>query len=189
MVGPDTLVALVQGDGLLLLFPLALVEGPIVTVIAAWLARADPLLLTEVYAVCVAADLLGDLGLYALGRRAPALPPRWRRRLGLGGDRLARLAAHFETRGARTLLLGKLTHSGGFAVLLAAGASHMRLAPFLLFNLLGTLPKTAALMALGYAFGAAYGAIDAWLFRVSALMFLMLAGAALLWLRARRRAR
>ena len=38
MIGPETLAALIARHGLAIVAPVALVEGPIVTVIAAWLA-------------------------------------------------------------------------------------------------------------------------------------------------------
>ena len=52
-------------------------------------------------------------------------------------------------------------------MLLAAGASRMPFGPFIGWNLVATLPKVTGLMALGFAFGAAYGAIDAWILRIS----------------------
>jgi membrane protein DedA with SNARE-associated domain len=56
----DTAIHILQTDGLLLLFPLAVVEGPIVTVIAAYLASLGYLNIFAVFAVVVAADLVGD---------------------------------------------------------------------------------------------------------------------------------
>jgi membrane protein DedA with SNARE-associated domain len=170
MIALDTLVGIVQAHPFLFLFPLAIVEGPIVTVVAAWLLRGNPWDLAAVFAICVIADLVGDAGLYALGRRAHALSPRWQRRLGLTESRLDRLRDHFRDRGPATLAVGKLTHSAGMAVLLAAGASRMPFGPFVGWNLVATLPKVTGLMALGVAFGAAYGAIDVWIFRISLIM-------------------
>lgn len=99
---------------------------------------------------------------------------------------MARLKGHFDTRGGRTLLLGKLTHSMGFAVLAAAGAGHMRLGRFLWFNLIGTLPKTLMFVALGYGFGAAYARIDHWIGRASLIVFALLLAAGASWLLYRR---
>lgn len=58
------------------------------------------------------------------------------------------------------LLFGKLTHSAGFAVLLAAGAAHVKLRPFLGFNLLGALPKVLVLVLAGYWFGRLYTSLE-----------------------------
>ncbi len=164
----DTLTTLVENHGLLLLFPLSVAEGPIVSVIAGWLVKLGLLPLIGTYAVLVAGDLIGDALHYALGRfGAGWLPPRWRARLGIDRALIVDLTRHFDRSGGRTLVLAKLTHSLGFAALIAAGAARMSFGKFLWFNLLATLPKSAALLGLGYALGHAAGAIDLWLWRAS----------------------
>lgn len=181
MIALDTLVTLVEAHPFLVLLPLAILEGPIVTVAAAWLMRGSVLDLSLVYLICVAGDLIGDVGMFALGRRANALPARWQRRLGITEGRLDRLAEHFRYRAGRTLVLGKLTHSAGFAVLLAAGASGMDVRRFLGWSLLATLPKTLAFVLVGYGFGMALGSVDTWLFRGSLLMLAVIVVAGGLW--------
>lgn len=183
MIGLDALSLLLAKHGLAVLAPAALIEGPIVTVIAAWLASRGLFDVWSVAAVVIAADLLGDFAFYALGRGGLArLPLRWRTRLGLNADRLARLAGHFEVKGGRTLLLGKLTHSFGFAVLVAAGAARMPLLTFFWFNLLGTVPKSLAFVGIGYGFGAAYARIDDWIARASLAVLAVALLAGVTWL-------
>ncbi|MEO8084623.1 MAG: VTT domain-containing protein [Ardenticatenales bacterium] len=187
MIPPDSIIQIVRSYGLVILFGLAILEGPIATVIAAWLARLGYVDVFAVYGVCVSADLVGDSLLYAAGRRTGHLPGRWLRRLGVGGDRLARLEAHFRDHGPSTLIVGKLTHSAGFAVLLAAGASRMPFGRFVRYNLFATVPKTLVFVLIGYSFGAAYAAIDAAIFRVSLVLLAVLLTGAGLWLLQRRR--
>jgi len=98
----------------------------------------------------------------AAGARA-ACPQGLRRRLGRNPDRLDRLTDHFRHRGGRILVLGKLTHSAGALVLTAAGAARMPVAPFLFFNLVATVPKSLALLALGICAGHAWERIDTWI--------------------------
>lgn len=142
--------------GLLIVGLLALIEGPIVTVVAAWLAAQGHFVLWQLTLVVIIADLLGDIGFYAFGRSS--LFRRWR-----GSGRLDGMIQHFEERGGRTLVLGKVTHSVGFAVLIAAGAARMRFIPFLWYNTLATVPKSLLFIALGYFFGEAHGRIDEWM--------------------------
>lgn len=156
----DDLEPLVRAHGLLLMAPLALVEGPVVTVVGGALCRAGVLPILGVYLVVVVADLVGDAAMYGLGRLAPWLPQGARARLGLSPDRLDLLAGHFRARGAATLVFGKLTHSAGFAVLVAAGAARMPLGRFLAVNLVATLPKAAGFLALGYGLGAATAGLE-----------------------------
>lgn len=171
MIALGSISTLIASHGLWLLAPIAVLEGPIVTVIAAWLASQGILNLWAVIAIVTAADLVGDVGLYALGRWGLGrMPARLRIRLGLTDERLASAAAHFEGRGGRTLLFGKITHSAGFAVLIAAGIARMPVARFFWFNLLGTVPKSLAFVALGYAVGQSYASIDGWITKGTLIM-------------------
>lgn len=184
MITLDAVVELVRTHGLLLLVPLSVLEGPIVTVIAGYLASLGLLSLGGALAVVVAGDLVGDTLLYLAGRKGiKRIPLRWRNRLGLKPERVATLGAHFDLHGGRTLVLGKITHSAGAAILVAAGMARMPYAAFLMWNLLATLPKSAAFLALGYGFGAAYAQIDTWILRASVLLLGMLLLAGVVWWR------
>jgi membrane protein DedA with SNARE-associated domain len=136
------------------LLPLAVIEGPVVTVIAGILAAHGVMDLALVYPVVVAGDLLGDLGHYAIGRWLPLLVPlqRWNWVVRLRA-RAAAVAPLVRDNAGRMLLVGKLTHSAGFAVLIASGAVRVRLPRFLAWNFVGTLPKSLVLLLGGYWFG------------------------------------
>ncbi|MFV0245635.1 MAG: DedA family protein [Qingshengfaniella sp.] len=185
MIPPDLLPPLAGQFGLWIVAGAATVEGPIVTVFAAFLAHDGILPLWPLAAVLLAGDLIGDGLHYALGRYGLArIPVRWRRRLGLGSDRMAWLVGHFGRQGARTLVVAKMTHSMGAAVLVAAGMARMPLGPFLVWNTLAGIPKTAAFMALGWYAGGAWRAIELWLGRGAlAMMGLLIAAGAVFWLR------
>jgi membrane-associated protein len=186
----DTLLHAVQSHGLLMLFPLSVLEGPVVNVAAGWLARLGYLSLVPTYLVLVLGDLVGDALHYAVGRGGLRLiPQRWQRKLGIDPAALAGLGKHFHDKGGRTLVVAKLTHSLGFAALLAAGAAQMHFGRFMWFNLLGTLPKTLGFMALGYALGHASAAIDAWIWRASVLVVAAGIILGLIWWRKRKGAR
>lgn len=187
MVGLETVTALMVKHGLAFVAPLAVLEGPIVTVIAAWLASQGAFPIWAVALVVIVADLVGDVGLYALGRWGLGLiPARLRRRLHLEPEHLATLEGHFDEKGGRTLLFGKFTHSMGFAVLVAAGAGRMSLGRFAFFNFLGTVPKSLFFVGLGYLFGAAYTQVDHWIARVSLIFFVLIVAGGVSWLLYRR---
>jgi len=172
------------------LLPLMTIEGPAVTVFSGFLAAQGLFDLAGVYAVAVLGDLIGDLLHYAAGRWAAGRwmaqpsadqPPadrrgRWAARL---RQRVSVLAPQIRTRAGAMLLFGKLTHSAGFAVLLAAGAARVNLRRFLAFNLLGALPKVLVLVLFGYWFGRLYAAWQGDL-RLAGLVGFVLAGSALL---------
>jgi len=169
------------------LLPLTVIEGPAITVFAAFLAAQGLFDPVGVYLIAVLGDLIGDLLYYAAGRwllQRLGLPQRladerrgrWAARL---RQRVTALAPQIRTRAGAMLLFGKLTHSAGFVVLLAAGAAHVTLRRFLAFNLLGALPKVLVLVLVGYWFGRIYAAWQGDL-RIAGLVGFVLAGSALL---------
>ena len=183
----DAVLQMMQNHGLWLVGPMAIIEGPIVTVIAAYLAKLGYMTLLGVYIVCVIGDLIGDAMYYWIGRMGPAiLPERWLAKLGVTEARQMALEGHFAKNGGRTLLLGKWTHSAGLPIMLASGAAKMNFSVYMWYNVLGTIPKTALFVAIGWFLGSAYTAIDTWIWRVSlALVLAVAVGLLILWQRKR----
>ena len=164
----DSLVHVMQNYGLWLVGPMAIIEGPIVTVISAYLAKLGYMTLPGVYLVCVAGDLIGDAMYYWIGRAGPKLlPERWLIKLGINAARQMALEGHFAEKGGRTLLLGKWTHSMGLPIMLASGAARMNFSTYMGYNVIGTIPKTAVFVGVGWFLGSAYTAVDTWIWRAS----------------------
>jgi len=147
-----------------LLFPIMVAEGPIITVIAGLLVSLGHLDFTPKYALAVTADLVGDTLYYLAGRIGThRLLERRTRRLPDVRDRIEKLRVRFDRHVGATLLMGKLTHGVGGLILLTAGVVRIPYAAFFWFNLLGTLPKSLFLLLVGYYFGHSYHVISAYL--------------------------
>lgn len=185
MFGLETVIALVKAHGIALIAPLSIIEGPIVTVIAAYLASLAYLNIYAVIVVVILGDLAGDIVLYGAGRWGSGA--KWMAKLGLTEERLAGLTTHFQGKGARTLFIGKWTHSAGAAVLFAAGVARMPFAAFMFWNTLATVPKSLLFVAIGYSFGHLYNRIEGWIARGSAVMLTLIVAAVVLWWWNRRR--
>lgn len=182
MIQLDALAPLIAEFGLWIVAAAAIIEGPVVTVLSTALARQGLLPLVPLAVILLLGDLVGDLLHYALGRRGLARMPRtWRRWLGLGPARVLQLTRHFGQHGGKTLMLAKLTHSVGAPVLVAAGMARMPLVRFLGWNTLATIPKTAALMVLGWFAGDAWRQIETWLGRWTWLFLIAVAAALAIW--------
>ncbi len=182
MVAIDTITSLIETHGLLVLAPVSILEGPIITVIAAYLAKLGYMNLYAVYVIVVMGDLIGDALFYGFGHGGLRLvPQRWQKRLGLNETRLTSLVENFNRRGGRILVMGKLTHSVGAAILVAAGMAKMPFWKFLWYNLLATLPKSLFFMVIGYTLGYATSAVDSYIFRVSAVMLVLILMAGGIW--------
>lgn len=142
--------------GILILFLLALIEGPLVVLAATALAQMGAADIRIVWAVAVLADLAGDMLLYAFGRCAPGLlPPRLRPQLVR-----QKAVALFRQRGPQLLLAAKLTHFAGLPTLISAGFGSMSLLPFLVWTLIGTVLKVSIIILIGWHFWRAIGAGD-----------------------------
>ena len=186
MITLDAVMQLISAYGLWLLLPFSVAEGPIITVIAAYLAQQGLMPVVGVYLVCVLGDLVGDALWYSLGRFAPdVLSPRWQERFGITQARKIALEDHFASRGGRTLLFGKWTHSAGLPIMVASGLAKMPFGPYMWYNLLGTLPKTLVFVLVGYFLGAAYSSINVYLYRVSLILFVVILAAAALYFQRR----
>ncbi|HET8575202.1 MAG TPA: VTT domain-containing protein [Candidatus Paceibacterota bacterium] len=154
----DTTIFLLQHYGYVLLFLIAVIEGPIISVIASFLVLQGFFNIYLVLAVVVVADLVGDVLHYA--------PGRWwgekifQKYFKSQEKHMKQLEKRFQTKGGRTLLFGKLTHASGFVILIAAGVAKMPLSKFLWYNLLGTIPKSLFFIVIGYYLGYAYNKIN-----------------------------
>ena len=139
--------------GYLLLFPIAVVEGPLAAIVAGALVASGEFNIYAVFAVLVAADLTGDLLYYSLGRWGHVrMIERLSNALGLTQERMKPILKEFEKNDWKLLLVGK-TQGLGAVILYFAGVSRVKISRFLFWNLIGTLPKVFIFEAVGFLFG------------------------------------
>lgn len=144
-----------------LLFPATVVEGPIVTVIAGFLSAHGIMNSYVVYLVVVAGDLTGDILYYAMGRWGRyGILDKWGKYFGISVTKIKEWENHFANHSGKTILIGKLAHGIGTIFLIAAGVSRVPLGEFMIYSLIGTVPKTLTLLLVGYYFGYAYARLN-----------------------------
>lgn len=161
------------------LFPLVALEGPIISVLAGFLASLGIFNFLAVFSVIVAGDVTGDFLHYAVGRWGrKKFIDRWGHNFGVTNERVARIEKHFERHKTKTLLLGKISHGIGGIPLVAAGIARMPIGDFLLINFAATIPKSLLLLLIGYFFGQAAAKINS----IFDLIAIAIAGAAVLFL-------
>lgn len=140
-----------------LLFPLTVIEGPIITIIAGFLASHGYFSVFIVYVIVVIGDLAGDFIYYLIGRYSRTkFIQRWGHYIGITPARVESLDSHFVKHAGKTLIAGKLSHGVGAMILVAAGAAKLPISKFLWFNFIATLPKSLVLLLIGFYFGKAY---------------------------------
>lgn len=156
----QTILTLIMHYGYVVLFLLAVVEGPIVTVIGGALASLGYMSLLPAYVVVVLGDTVGDALHYAIGRYGGLpLVRKWGKYLGVQSNHLDQLESRFKHHEVKSYLLGKLAHGVGGAVLIVAGLVRASFKRFLWWNIVGTAVKSLGLLLLGYYFAHALTSI------------------------------
>ena len=138
----------------LVLFPLVVIEGPVVTIIAGFLVSLGFMDFFPAYMTIVAGDLTGDFLYYSAGRW-------WLNKTYKGVLKFFNINLKFvhkleeglKKNKGPFLFFGKLSHAIGGIILFAAGSAQIPIKDFLEFNFFATLPKSLILLAVGYYFG------------------------------------
>lgn len=153
------------------LFPVTIIEGPIVTVIAGFLSSLGYLNVVIVYLLAVIGDLVGDSIYYSIGKWGKrGFIKRWGKYIGLNEDRIGHLEGHFQKHSGKTLIIGKWSHAVGAVVLIAAGVAEMSFWRFVWFNFIASIPKSLIFIFIGFYFGQAYSRIAQYLDYVAIIM-------------------
>jgi membrane protein DedA with SNARE-associated domain len=161
--------------GYFIIFPLAVVEGPMIAVLSGWMVSQGFLDDAPTFSVLLLGDLVGDALYYCVGRFGGRPIMGWCKGLikKMEGH-IIRLENHFKSHGAKTLYFGK-TQAYGAAILAAAGAAKMPFLKFFLVSLSGSGVKITLLLLIGYFFGKSYQNINNYFYVVGLISFILLA--------------
>jgi membrane protein DedA with SNARE-associated domain len=175
---PLELIAMLGRYGYWVLLPIAVIEGPAITMVAGALVAANQMNGVTAALLLIVADLVGDALYYSLGRFGHGpLAGRLTKWLKVTPERLAKLEQRFRANDWKLILIGK-TQGLGSIILYFAGASRMSFTRYMVLNLLGTVPKVILFELIGYFLGAALLSSSRYINYVTGLMF----GAALVLL-------
>lgn len=147
----------------IVIFPLAIIEGPIITILSGFLASLGSLNPVFAYLVIVAGDVVGDSFYYLIGRYSNHLPKKLISFFGLTKGRIIYMEEKFKNNPKKIFSFGKAAHGLGAIILFASGLSRYSYKKFLIYNLILTLIKSLILIVIGYYFGRAYLSFKAYL--------------------------
>lgn len=134
-----------------LLFPISILEGPIITIISGFLVSLGKLNFLTCFIILVLGDLLGDSIHYVIGY------------FGYKFKSITRISnEQFAQHPIKTLLIGKMTLGVGSLVLIAAGLSKYPFKKFIFYNFIVSFLKTFILLLVGYYFGKNYLLFDSY---------------------------
>ncbi|WP_158925749.1 DedA family protein [Acidisphaera sp. S103] len=145
---------IVHGSALIL--PLAVIEGPIVTIVTGFLSAQGYFNWYWALPLLMCGDVIGDIGYYWVGRAGVGPLGRLGRLFGVRDALAPALQRDLARQATRMWLIGKWTHTMGGVVLVGSGMLRLPLSRFILVNLLATIPKSAVLFGAGFFFGDHY---------------------------------
>jgi membrane protein DedA with SNARE-associated domain len=146
------------------IFPIAVFEGPIITIIAGFLASTGVLNFWLALTVVALGDLVADNLYYALGRYGrEKFIHRFGKYLGLNEQRIIQLEKHFENHPWKTFTFGKFVHGTGSPILVAGGLAKVPYLKFIGYNIPTTVLNSSILIVIGYYFGHAYQRFNTYL--------------------------
>ena len=153
----DHAITYITQFGYIALFSLAVIEGPIITIIGGFFVRLgllDPLL---VYITVILGDIVGDTLYYGIGRCGRnTFMKRVGKHIGVTEEKLKRLREHFASHGYKTIITSKLLQGIGPAGLIAAGGAKVPYPRYMLMCISISLIQSAVFLSIGYLFGHAY---------------------------------
>ena len=156
-----------------ILFPILVVEGPIATLLAGFLASPSIHVFNIffLYFFVIVADVCGDNMYYWIGRltgnKIIEKFKIWRKK---ETDYESALKEFFSKNGHITIVLAKISHGFGWPSMVAAGGAKM---PYLKFNfycLITSIFKSAILLFIGYYYGKAYISMISYLGELGAIV-------------------
>jgi len=146
------------------LLPLAIVEGPIITILASFLASQGYLNVSIVYMLVLIGDILGDIIHYVVGRYGGFnLINRFGKHFGLDSERLRSIKEKYFEEGKSlwgTITWSKITHAPSSAVMFTAGLLRVNFRQYLLITTVNNIFKVLFFVVLGYCFGESYKTIS-----------------------------
>ncbi|MDO8492417.1 MAG: DedA family protein [bacterium] len=147
----------------LILFPISIVEGPIITVIAGFLTTLGIMKWFIVYFIVVLGDIFGDALAYATGRVGGDWLAKYSAFFRVTPEKLEQAKKFFDTHHHKALFLSKVFYGVGTAGLMAAGMLKIRYSRFMLTCFVISLLQAAILLTLGIVFGRLYVEIGKYL--------------------------
>ncbi|MBU0999163.1 DedA family protein [Patescibacteria group bacterium] len=135
-----------------ILIPLAIIEGPIVSVIAGFLVTLGIFNLFLVYIVMVLGDIIGDGIFYYIGYKGKNLFRYFK----INEEKVEKAKLYFEKNHNKAIAGSKILWGIGTAGLIAAGALHISYKKYFKTCALYSLGQSFIMMLLGIFFGQAY---------------------------------
>ena len=157
----EQLEALIGAYSVWILLPLMIVEGPVVTLVASFIASLGLLNVVLVYFISVAGNLIGDLVYYSIGRFGrEAFIEKYGKYIGVNREAILFAEKHYNDHLFKTIAIAKATEAPVVPALVLAGMARVDIKKFLIVSLVCEVPKMLVIVLIGYYFGKFYQTIE-----------------------------
>jgi membrane protein DedA with SNARE-associated domain len=146
-----------------ILVPLAIIEGPITSVVAGFLSTSGIFNLFFVFPIMVAGDMIGDSIFYGLGRFGSGILHKHGHRVGATPERLAEAKVYFSNNHHKALVMSKLIHGIGLSGLIVAGSLKVPYPRYIKTCTFIAIGQSLIFLTLGVFFGHAFTIIGKYL--------------------------
>lgn len=138
----------------LAIFPIAVAEGPIITIVSGFLVSRGYFHLFPALLVVFLGDVVSDSIFYFLGKGGRYVI-KYLKFVRISSERIQGLENQFESSPWKTMILAKVSYGLGAVFMIASGASRMPLRKFMKYILSLDFVRSSILLAIGYYFGRA----------------------------------
>lgn len=140
--------------GYWIMVPLMIIEGPVVTIVAAMLASLGAFSWIMVLGLSVLGDVVGDIIWYGLGYFfGMSFVNNFGKYVGITENLVFKLEKYFTKHGGKTIFAVKSTTGLCWATFVAAGIIKMNFKKFIAYSILGGIIWSGFLVAMGYFYG------------------------------------
>jgi membrane protein DedA with SNARE-associated domain len=160
MIEQQQLIGFIQQYGYWILYPLMVIEGPVITLVGGGLSALGVLRIEIVFLLSVIGDLTMDIGLYYIGLYGNKRLRRWiakHKKLELKRKQVRKF---FKNHGGKIIFFVKISSGLCYITFITAGMIRMPLKRFLFFSLIGGILWSGVLVTLGYFYGHLYQEIS-----------------------------
>jgi len=143
------------GDwGYVIILPLMIIEGPVVTILSAMLASFGILNVWVVLIFSMLGDIIGDVALYWLGKKwGMDFVDKVGKYMGITRKLVLKMEKYFQSHGGKTIFAVKSTTGLCWATFVAAGIVRMDFRKFLKYSIMGGVVWSGFLVIMGYFYG------------------------------------
>jgi membrane protein DedA with SNARE-associated domain len=156
----DSAIAFVQTHGYLLIFLVMVLEGPLITMAAAFAASTGFFDVRIIFFLSLMGDLVGDFIHYSIGYfTRKTITERYDLKSGITKKRLKKLEEGIKTHFGKSMFLIKFTPFLTTPGLLLVGTMHVPVKKYVFYSFIITLPRTIFFTLSGFYLGVALSRI------------------------------